>query len=355
MQLECILKLYFCKKTAMMNTSAITQIKDFLNKQLTVEALKGLIIDDYEEVKQVDTSESLSSLTNTYIKDWQAQKVESSFIYTGFPTLDALTGGFCLGDFIVVAARPGMGKTQLMVDLTLRFSRAGFPVHYFTFDLSKKGLTDRFIACESGIALHQVIHHQLNEQEASKIWACDKSLSETLVGISEDIQQSLTGFIALCVDLVTNKGIKVIVIDYLQLLSTFRFKNNREQQIALITRELKKMARAHKVCVIATSQLSRSVETRGGDKRPMLSDLRESGAIEQDADKVLFLYRPEYYQITEDEYGNSTIGQMEVIVAKNKTGITSTANLMVNAHFTSFSDGGGIYDITLPADRLSEI
>ncbi len=337
-----------------MKTKAITQIKDFLNKQLSVAAIMNLLIDDYEEVKQEDTSESLSSLTTSYIENLDAEKIHSSFIYTGFLGLDNLTGGFCLGDFIVIAARPSMGKTQLMVDLSLRFSKAGFSVHYFTFDLSKKALTDRFLSCESGISIQNLTHQTLNKEEKTKLIACEKSLTETVICISDDVQQSLTGFITLCVDLAVNKGVKVIVIDYLQLLSTFRFKNNREQQIALITREIKKMAKTHKVCVIATSQLSRSVETRGGDKRPMLSDLRESGAIEQDADKVLFLYRPEYYHITEDENGNSIKGQMEIIVAKNKTGVISSTNLIVNEHFTSFCDFDDAYEITLPEDRLTD-
>lgn len=337
-----------------MKTQAITQIKDFLNKQLSVEALKGLIVDDYEEVKQEDNSESLGSLTNDYLRKLENENSSKSFIYTGFSDLDAITGGFCLGDFNVVAARPGMGKTQFMVDLSLRFSKAGFPVHYFTFDLSKKGIADRFIACESGISLQNLVHQTLNEEERTKLIACEKSFSETVINISDDIQQSLTGFIKLCVDLVITKGVKVIVIDYIQLISTFRFKNNREQQIALITREIKKMARAHNVCVIVTSQLSRSVENRGGDKRPMLSDLRESGAIEQDADKVLFLYRPEYYKITEDENGNNTHGQMEVIVAKNKTGITSTSYLIVDEKFTSFTDYSEVFKIDFPLDRFPD-
>jgi replicative DNA helicase len=123
-----------------------------------------------------------------------------------------------------------------------------------------------------------------------------------------------------CEKMVAEKGIRVIAIDYLQMLSSNRYRHNRELEVSYISRTLKKIAKDLNICMIVTSQLSRSVETRGGDKRPLLSDLRESGAIEQDADKVIFVYRPDYYGITTDEDGNTTKGQLELLMVKNRTG-----------------------------------
>ncbi|MBK6953811.1 MAG: DnaB-like helicase C-terminal domain-containing protein [Crocinitomicaceae bacterium] len=131
---------------------------------------------------------------------------------------------------------------------------------------------------------------------------------------------------------------KIIVVDYLQLMGSHRNRYNRETEMSIISRALKNIARDLNVCVIAASQLSRSVETRGGDKRPYLSDLRESGAIEQDADKVIFLYRGNYYGLIEDENGMPTDGIAELIVAKNRSGTLDNIRMSIDSEFTRFTD-----------------
>jgi replicative DNA helicase len=131
-------------------------------------------------------------------------------------------------------------------------------------------------------------------------------------------------------------GVKVIFVDYLQLLSSNRYRNSRELEISHISRELKNLARDLNICVVATSQLSRSVEQRGGDKRPILSDLRESGAIEQDADKVFFLYRPEYYGFRINDMGMSNERLLELIMAKNRSGALERVRLKIDKEFTRF-------------------
>jgi replicative DNA helicase len=143
-------------------------------------------------------------------------------------------------------------------------------------------------------------------------------------------------FKALCKQHVEADKVKVVVIDYLQLLSERKTRQNRDAELSFITRELKNLAKDLQICIVASSQLSRSLETRGGDRKPLLSDLRESGAIEQNADKVLFIYRPEYYGFMQDEYGNSTQGLVELIVAKNRTGHLGSIYFKRNATLSAY-------------------
>jgi len=151
-------------------------------------------------------------------------------------------------------------------------------------------------------------------------------------------------------------GVQVIFVDYLQLLSAQRYRNHREMEVAYICRTLKQLARENNVLVIAASQLSRSVETRGGDKRPVLSDLRESGAIEQDADKVFFVYRPEYYGFTIDEMGNSNRGMCELIMAKNRSGHPYNFRFKWNDNFTRMMTLADHLDqFRIDHDRLEDL
>ena len=172
--------------------------------------------------------------------------------------------------------------------------------------------------------------------------------------IYERNTNGMSGFKEMCRKHVKEKGVKVIFVDYLQLLNSTRYRNNRELEIGYISRELKNIARELTICVVATSQLSRSVEQRGGERKPILSDLRESGSIEQDADKVIFLYRPTYYGIVLDEDGNSTQYLMELILAKNRNGPLTTIRLRHDPQFTSFVPFDPEH-FSLPKGRLDEI
>lgn len=337
----------------------LKQYQEILSNPLLEEHEKlGLLKDillreEYDASLLINTSEKISDLTQHFLTNSQNKVVTNVLIKSGFMSLDHLFAGFQLGELVVIGARPSMGKTQFMVNLALHFSDK-FPVQYFTFDLSKSALTNRFISCETGISMQDLMLQEFTTLESEKLINCAKAFEQNKVFINDDIQESLTTFLSICIEMIKTKGVKVIMIDYLQLMSTNRHRGNREQEISLISRELKKLARNYHVCVIATSQLSRSVETRGGDKRPILSDLRESGAIEQDADKLIFLYRPEYYKITEDENGDTTIGLMEVIVAKNRIGKLGSVMLTVNENFTSFSDSADNFAIDFPLDRLPD-
>ena len=340
----------------------LNQIQDLLNNPLFGESekydlLKDIILEqNFAEIQNVDLSEKVEDLFEQYLENYNNQDpFNETVIKTGFENLDNNLYGLNLGEVVVIAARPGMGKTQFMVNLVTNIAQL-HKVQFFTFDLSKAALLNRFVACLTGISTKYLLHKRLSNTEYDKLVASKSKIQYLNLFLNDEVQQSLTSFINLCVDAIKNKGIKIIVIDYLQLVSTHRYKNNREQQVALIMRELKTLARAYNVCIIVSSQLSRSVETRGGDKRPLLSDLRESGSIEQDADKVMFLYRPDYYKITEDEDGNSVVNMMEVIVAKNNTDKTFSTYLWINENFTIISDiQSNKVVFNFPTDRLNEL
>ncbi len=259
---------------------------------------------------------------------------------TGFTALDKELGGFSLGEYIVLGGRPSMGKTQLLINLALHISTQN-PVLYCTFDLSAHILTNRIISSYSNIPIDKILQHNLSEQEQSTLQSAQQGLKQHSIFINEKYNNSLTSFRVYCEDQISKHGIKVIIVDYIQMLSTNRYRNNREQEISQISRSLKNLAKDLNVCLIASSQLSRAVETRGSNKIPQLSDLRDSGALEQDADKVLLIYRPEYYGLMYDEKGNNTAGTAAIFVAKNRTGRLGEVMLTRDAHFTNFRDFEG--------------
>jgi replicative DNA helicase len=194
----------------------------------------------------------------------------------------------------------------------------------------------RLLSLFSEITYSKLVSKELEASEKSIILNSTKILAEANITI-EDNCFTIDDIISQTHFLVKEKGIKLIAIDYLQLIQS-RGRMNREQEIAKVCRELKSLAQKYNIAVFVSSQLSRAVETRGGDRRPQLSDLRESGAIEQDADKVLFLHRPEYYNITEDCEGNSTAGIAEIIIAKNRCGRADSAKVRFVGQFSVFKD-----------------
>ena len=254
---------------------------------------------------------------------------------TGLPGFDEKFGGLGCGDLVVVGGRPGMGKTQLLVELTLELSKT-IPVLFFSYDLSQFHLTQRFMSAVSALSVNQIIYGQLSAEQRSKLSQDALQLSAHQILLNETAHSSMEDFKALCKQHVEADKVKVVVIDYLQLLSERKTRQNRDAELSFITRELKNLAKDLQICIVASSQLSRSLETRGGDRKPLLSDLRESGAIEQNADKVLFIYRPEYYGFMQDEYGNSTQGLVELIVAKNRTGHLGSVYFKRNATLSAY-------------------
>ncbi|MTB53077.1 replicative DNA helicase [Lewinella sp. W8] len=258
------------------------------------------------------------------------ENAEAPGLSSGYKSLDRVTTGFHPGDLILVAARPAMGKTAFAMGLGRNVARRKDKgVLIFNLEMSKDQCHGRNLSAESGVPGNRlrdwsrlrkdkVARDLMHEANAKiKTWSLfiDDTPGITLSKVRAKARETARKM--------AKKGtpLSMIIIDYLQLMGTNAKKGqNREQEVAGISRGLKALAKELEVPVIALSQLSRAVEARGGDKRPQLSDLRESGSQEQDADMVMFLYRPEYYKITEDEQGNSLLGMAEVIVGKNRHG-----------------------------------
>ncbi|MGL1886986.1 MAG: replicative DNA helicase [Reichenbachiella sp.] len=276
---------------------------------------------------------------------------------SGLTALDRVTAGWQPSDLVIIAARPAMGKTAFVLSV-LRNAAVdhNHPVVIFSLEMSSIQLVNRLISGEAELESDKIKKGNLADHEWEQLVHKTAALTEAPIFIDDTPGLSILELRAKCRRLASQHGIKMIVIDYLQLMSGDSSKSgggNREQEIASISRALKGIAKELNVPVIALSQLSRAVETRGGDKRPQLSDLRESGSIEQDADMVMFLYRPEYYDITEDEDGMPTAGTGEVIIAKHRNGSLENVKLKFIGRFTKFTnlDGGfgGDYGSGFPA------
>lgn len=263
-------------------------------------------------------------------------------IPSGFTALDRVTSGWQKSDLIIIAARPGMGKTAFVVS-SLRNAAVdhNYPVAIFSLEMAAMQLVNRLLSAEAELEAEKLKKGNLVEHEWEQIIHKTAKLSNAPIYIDDTPALSIFELRAKCRRLKAKHDIQVIIVDYLQLMSGEFNKQgpgNREQEIASISRALKGIAKELNVPVITISQLSRAVETRGGSKKPQLSDLRESGSIEQDADMVLFLYRPEYYGITEDEHGNAATGLAEVIVAKHRNGSLGNILLKFIGKYTKFTD-----------------
>lgn len=257
---------------------------------------------------------------------------------SGFTSLDRITSGWQKSDLVIIAARPGMGKTAFVVS-AMRNAAVDFkiPVAIFSLEMASVQLVNRMISAEAELEGEKIRKGQLADHEWAQLVHKTSRLSSAPIFIDDTPALTILELRAKCRRLKAEHNVQLIIIDYLQLMRGEQ-GGNREQEIASISRALKGIAKELNVPVLALSQLSRGVETRGGDKRPQLSDLRESGSIEQDADIVMFLYRPEYYKITVDEDGMPTQGMGEVIIAKHRNGSPGTAKLKFVGKFTKFAD-----------------
>lgn len=254
-----------------------------------------------------------------------ANKEGLSGIPSGFDKVDKLTSGWQPSDLVIIAARPGMGKTALTLSMARNMAvNSEIPVAFFSLEMSSVQLITRLISSETGLSSEKLRTGRLEKHEWEQLNVKVKALEKAPLFIDDTPSLSIFDLRAKARRLKSQHDIKLIVVDYLQLMTagTSQKGGNREQEISTISRNLKALAKELNVPVIALSQLSRAVETRGGSKRPILSDLRESGAIEQDADIVSFIYRPEYYKIDEwdDDERTPTQGQAEFIVAKHRNG-----------------------------------
>jgi replicative DNA helicase len=256
---------------------------------------------------------------------------------TGLNSLNNSLGGINKGELIVFGGRPGMGKTKLLVQIASYISKKN-KVLYHSLELNTFSITNFFISCFSQVSLGSLASNQLSESEMQSVKESIEAMVEMKLLISSNTINSNETVFDFYSKLIDEQGVEVICIDYLQLFSNQSMFKSREFEIALFLRKLKNFAKEKEITFLITSQLNRAVEMRGGDRKPFLSDLRESGSIEEYADKVVFIYRPEYYQLMCDEYGNSTIGIVELIVAKNNIGKLDTVLLHSDQNFTRFSE-----------------
>ena len=267
-----------------------------------------------------------------------------SGVASGFLKLDNVTSGWQPSDLIILAARPGMGKTAFVLSMARNIAvDSNSAVAVFSLEMSSVQLITRLISSETGLSSEKLRKGKLEDYEWQQLHAKIKNLEKAPLFIDDTPALSVFDLRAKCRRLVAQHDVKVIVIDYLQLMTAGgegKGKGNREQEISMISRSLKSIAKELNIPVIALSQLSRAVETRGGSKRPLLSDLRESGAIEQDADIVSFIFRPEYYGLTEwdDEDGTPCEGQAEFIIAKHRNGGLENIRLKFTGHLAQFSN-----------------
>lgn len=262
---------------------------------------------------------------------------------TGFRAMDDITGGWQKSDLVIIAARPSMGKTAFALAVARNAalhpeSPAGVAI--FSLEMSAQQLAQRLLTSEARIDAQAARTGRLREEDFPKLARAASRLSEASIFIDDTPGLTALELRAKCRRLKAEHDIGLVVVDYLQLMhgSSTNRNSNREQEIAQISRSLKGLAKELSVPVIALSQLSRAVETRGGDHRPQLSDLRESGSIEQDADVVAFIYRAERYGITVDESGNSTEGLGEIIIGKQRNGPIGTVRLAFVNQFARFEN-----------------
>lgn len=274
------------------------------------------------------------------IKDIRNSDSDLSGVPSGFSELDRVTAGWQPSDLIIIAARPGMGKTAFVLSMARNTAvDYNLPVAVFSLEMSALQLVTRLIAAETELAAGKLRKGDLKEYEWEQLNAKIKKLAEAKIFIDDTPALTVFELRAKCRRLKYEHNVSMIIVDYLQLMSGGSDnRGNREQEISNISRSLKGLAKELNVPVIALSQLSRAVETRGGSKKPILSDLRESGAIEQDADLVLFIYRPEYYKIPEDDQGRPTEGTAEIIVAKHRNGTLKDVRLRFIDKFAKFDE-----------------
>ncbi|WP_299123541.1 replicative DNA helicase [uncultured Tenacibaculum sp.] len=290
--------------------------------------------------KGAERADSLVQQSINKIQEISGQEGMSG-LATGFTKLDALTSGWQPSDLIIIAARPGMGKTAFVIsmakNMAIEFNHA---VAIFSLEMSSVQLITRMISSETGLTSEKLRKGNLEPHEWEQLNVKVKRLSDSPIFIDDTPALSIFDLRAKARRLVSQHNVRILIIDYLQLMTAGGAGGNREQEISTISRNLKALAKELNVPVIALSQLSRAVETRGGSKRPLLSDLRESGAIEQDADIVSFIFRPEYYGMTEwdDDDHSPCEGQGEFIVAKHRNGGLDNIRLKFTGHLAKFSD-----------------
>lgn len=345
-------------------------IQKFIQRELI--RISGEIIGDaYEDSTDVfelldEAENKLFKITNDHLKKSftqidtvlvkTIQRIEDirqnpeafTGVPSGFELIDRITWGWQPTDLIILAARPAVGKTAFALNLARNAALHEFkptPVGFFSLEMSAGQLVARMLSAESEIWLEKISRGRLEEHEMKILYKKGiERLASAPIFIDDTAALNIFELRAKARRMKSKHKVGMIIVDYLQLMSgTSEDKySNREQQISRISRDLKGLAKELDIPIIALSQLSREVEKRGannqGQKMPQLSDLRESGALEQDADMVMFLYRPEYYDITANEYGESNAGETHVRIAKHRNGVLDTIKLKALLHIQKFTN-----------------
>ena len=297
--------------------------------------------------KNFDSIDTVLVKTIQRIEDMRHKQEDITGVPSGFPSLDRITYGWQPTDLIILAARPSVGKTAFALNLARNAAlhpTKPTSVAFFSLEMSSAQLVQRILSAESEIFMEKIARGRLEEHEMKQLYkkGIDR-LAKAPIFIDDTPALNIFELRAKCRRLKNKHNVGCIIIDYLQLMSGAgdNKNGNREQEISRISRDLKGLAKELQVPIIALSQLSRAVESRKeGEKIPQLSDLRESGAIEQDADMVMFLYRPEYYGITANEQGESNKGETHVKIAKHRNGSLETIKLRALLHIQKFTEYG---------------
>ena len=263
-------------------------------------------------------------------------------IPTGYTGMDEITSGWQASDLVIIAGRPAMGKTSFALSIAKNVAvDYGVPIGFFSLEMNNVQLVNRLISNVCEVSGRKILNGQLDPSDWERLDKRIGRLTDAPIYVDDTPGLSVFELRTKARRLVREKGVKIIMIDYLQLMNANGMKfGSRQEEVSTISRSLKGLAKELDIPVLALSQLSRNVENREGleGKRPQLSDLRESGAIEQDADMVLFVHRPEYYHIYQDEKGNDLHGMAQIIIAKHRKGATGDVLLNFRGEFTRFQD-----------------
>ncbi|KPL05432.1 MAG: replicative DNA helicase [candidate division Zixibacteria bacterium SM1_73] len=273
------------------------------------------------------------------IEEYQKKGGMVTGISTGFFELDTLTGGLQNSDLIVVASRPSMGKTAFCLSVAEHVAiEEKVPVGIYSLEMVKSQVAQRMLCSRARFSTHKMRTGRISDHEYSNLAVAVGPLAESKIFIDDTPNLGILQMRAKARRLKAQYDVGLVIVDYLQLMQGPRGAESRQQEISMISRSLKGLAKELNVPVIAVSQLSRKVEDRGGDKRPMLADLRESGAIEQDADVVIFVYRPEFYGIEKFKDGAPSQGVAEIIVSKHRNGPTGNLRLTFIKDYARFEN-----------------
>ncbi len=329
----------------------VDDVSDMLNQaeKSLFELTEGNVKKEVSSIQQV--------IKDAYEQLQEASKRDDglSGVPSGFTYLDRLTMGWQKSDLVIIAARPAMGKTAFVLSMARNMAvDHKIPVAVFSLEMSSVQLVNRIISSEAEIGSTKLKTGKLEQKEWENLDNKLRVLENAPMFIDDTPALSITEFRSKIRRLKQTQNIQIAIIDYLQLMTAGGNQQSREQEVSTISRSLKAIAKEVNIPIIALSQLSRQVEQRGGDKRPQLSDLRESGAIEQDADMVIFIHRPEYYGLKQDEAGNSLIGVAEIIVAKHRNGAVDDVRLQFKSEFTRFCDPESLGSVTFQSKMNAE-